>query len=598
MPERPSRRSWWREPVLNRRAWSWHDREQQRHGGEWWQNAIIYQISPWSFQDSDGDGKGDLGGVIRRLDYLQSLAIDAIWLTPIYESPMDDLGYDITDMRAIGKSFGSMEQFDRLVQLAHQRDLKIVLDMVWNHTSAQHPWFQESRKDRNNRYADWYVWADPAADGGPPNNWRSAFNGESGWKYVDSRKQYYFFNFLESQPDLNWHNPEVRKAVLRRARFWLERGIDGMRLDAVNFYCHDPELRDNPVREPGSKMPDGIDPNNPAAEHCFVNSFCRDETLEFLKPLRELCEEYPGTMLLGEVTLCEDSIELASKYVTGEERCHLAYHSGLHFKEPLSAGRMREVIAKAVKSFGKGGACWIVGNHDYGRTRSYWGGTEHDYPPQYHKMVAAMLLSLPGALCLWQGDELGLPEARIPEDIAPEEIKDPFGQILYPEVKGRDGSRTPMPWQHDAHLAGFSSADEAWLPIPESHLGRAVDLQASDPQSLLNTWRQLLHWRVRQPALEAGDCELLDLHANVLALTREYEEQRLLCLFNISEAPCQLDLSRYDTMRPVVGLNFDGELDQARMRVKLPAWGVMFADLRSEREMHERSAAGMNPAGI
>lgn len=583
-------RTWWREPVLNRRTWSWRDDERQRRSGEWWQNAVIYQIAPWSFQDSDGDGTGDLGGVIQRLDYIDSLGVDAVWLTPIYESPMDDLGYDITDMRVIGGTFGTMEQFDRLVALTHQRGIKIVLDMVWNHTSDEHPWFKESCKSRDNRYADWYVWADPAPDGGPPNNWRSAFNGESGWNFVESRQQYYFFNFLESQPDLNWHNPDVRGAILKRARFWLDRGIDGMRLDAVNFYCHDPQLRDNPVRESGSKMPDGIDPANPAAEHCFVNSFCREETLEFLKPLRELCDEYSGAMLLGEVTLCEDTIEQAAQYAQGPDRLHLAYHSALHFNEPLSANRLRTIIEKALSHFGKGGICWIVGNHDYGRTSSYWGGRERDYPEDYHRMVAAMLISLPGALCLWQGDELGLPEARIPEDIPVDQIKDPFGKRLYPDVKGRDGSRTPMPWTREGHLAGFSTADQAWLPIPDSHRERAVDVQQSDPSSLLNTWRELMHWRTLQPALEAGESQLLDIHPEVLALVREYREQRLLCLFNINEQPVELDLSPFEILRPVTSLSFTHEYDAGRMCVRLPAWGVMYADLRSVQEMYERSA--------
>lgn len=565
-------RCWWRDPGLSRRGRS----------VDWWENAVIYQIAPWSFQDTDGDGTGDLQGVIRRLDYITSLSVDAIWLTPIYDSPMDDLGYDVIDMCEIGSVFGTMENFDTLVELVHERGMKLVLDMVWNHTSDRHPWFQESRANRSNSKADWYVWADPGADGGPPNNWRSVFNGESGWRYVESRGQYNYFNFLESQPDLNWHNEEVRRAVLKRARFWLDRGIDGMRLDAVNFYCHDAQLRDNPVRRPGQRKPDGIDPGNPAAEHCFVNSFCREETLAFLKPLRELSNEYPGTMLLGEVTLCEDTIDLAAQYVRGHDRLHLAYHSGLHFDEALTAERLHALIDKVLQRFIDGGACWIVGNHDYGRLRSYWGGKDRPYGDDFYHMVAALLICLPGALCLWQGDELGLPEARIPEDIPQQQIRDPFGKLLYPTIKGRDGSRTPMPWQHDAPHAGFTAA-EPWLPIPESHLERAVDLQNADPRSLLNTWRRLLHWRYRQPALKAGSCKLLPLDGDRLALIREHAEQRLLCLYNLSESEADVDLSGLGPLRPVQGLGYPHRSNGKRAHLKLPPWGVLFADIGESR---------------
>lgn len=574
-PVRPA--TWWRKLVLDRQ-----DPGQNRGLGSapWWKNAVIYQIGAWSFQDSDGDGKGDLGGVIQRLDYLSSLGADAIWLTPVYQSPMDDYGYDITDWFDIGAPFGTMEQFDRLLALVHQRGMKLILDAVWNHTSDQHPWFQDSRRDRDGRHADWYVWADPRPDGGPPNNWRSAFNGDSGWKYVEARKQYYFFHFLDSQPDLNWHNPEVREMALRCARFWLERGVDGMRLDAVNFFCHDPELRDDPVREPGGRPPDGIDPRNPAARNCFVNSFCRTETLEHLRAFRELSDEYPGTMLLGEVTLCEDTLEHASLYVKGDKRLHLAYHSALHFFEPLTATRMRDLLRSALSHYGEDGICWIVGNHDYGRTRSYWGGREDGLPDDFYKMIAAMLVTLPGALCLWQGDELGLPEARIPGDISKSQIKDPFGRLLYPDVKGRDGSRTPMPWNHDAHLCGFSSADAAWLPIPESHKARAVDLQSADPASLLNRWREILHWRTRQPALLAGLASLVDVGApDVLAILREESTQRLLCLFNIQDRDCEVDLSGQPALRPLACEPASCGFDAERRRLRLAPWGAWFGEL-------------------
>ncbi len=586
------RRGWWKLPILNRRSWTWRDANKVERAGEWYQNAVIYQIAPWSYQDTESDGKGDLQGIIRRLDYIGSLGVDAVWLTPIYPSPMDDLGYDVSGLREIGDMFGSMDDFHRLLELMHQRGIKLILDMVWNHTSDQHPWFQESRKDRINPKADWYVWADPAPDGGPPNNWPSVLTGQSGWQYDEARGQYYFFNFFESQPDLNWHNPEVREEILQIARFWLDQGIDGMRLDAVNFYCHDPKLRDNPLRRPADGLPDGMDPDNPAAEQVFSNSFCRPETFKVLRPLRELADEYPGVVLLGEVTLCEDSVRQAAQYTRGTHRLHLAYHSGLLFETPMTVQRMKELLCKVDDEFGEGGTCWLVGNHDYGRMRSLWAGMDFATPDAFFKMMIAVLLSLPGALCLWQGDELGLPEARIPEDIPPERICDPFGRRLYPRLKGRDGSRTPMPWDDTQHACGFTTAQEPWLPIPESHRPRSVARQTSDPWSTLNVWRTLLHWRVHQPALKAGTLELAGLPEPLLGLVRRYKEQQLLCVFNFSEQVQTVDLSSFAQLVPARGLGFDYTWDDGLRMLELPPWGVFFADLRSIRQMRDLQRDG------
>jgi len=285
---------------------------------EWWQNAVIYQIVPWSFLDTDSDGRGNLNGIIDKLDYIAALGVDAIWLTPIYESPMDDLGYDITDMVDIDPVIGDLKVFDRLLSLTHSRGLRMILDQVWGHTSDRHFWFIESSKSRDNPKADWYVWADPKPDGSPPNNWLSAFNGDSAWVWEPKREQYYLFHFLSSQPKLNWNNPEVVNAILKRAKFWLDRGVDGFRIDAPNFFMHDEDLRDEPLRPEGSPMPDGIDPDNPMAKLMFKHSFCRPEALDALKPVRELVDQYPSTVTLAEVTLCEDSIELSGEYVKGK----------------------------------------------------------------------------------------------------------------------------------------------------------------------------------------------------------------------------------------------------------------------------------------
>jgi alpha-glucosidase len=574
-------KTWWRIPVINRRDWQWEDKNNATRDGEWWQNAIIYQISPWSFLDTDGDGKGDLNGIVERLDYIVSLGVDAIWLTPIYASPMDDLGYDITDMRAIGKEFGTMEDFQRLLEISHCMKLKVILDQVWNHTSDKHPWFQESRSSRDNAKADWYVWADPKPDGSPPNNWLSSFTGDCAWKWEPQREQYYFFNFLESQPDLNWHNDEVVEAILERAQFWLDLGVDGLRIDAVNYFLHDPELRDNPPRPEDASMPDGVPKDNPLTSQMLKYSFNRPETLERIKPIRELVNRYPGVVTLGEVTLCEDTIELASQYSAGDDHLHLAYQSSLLVNQPMTAELMHGIIEKVTDYFLDGGTCWIVGNHDYGRLRSRWTGKDihgNPYPDEFYHMMAALLLSLPGAFCLWQGDELGLPVASIPGDIDPEGIKDPFGKALYPDVKGRDGSRTPMPWTPEPPCAGFTTAEQPWLPVPHSHLNRSVRHQHRHRKSLLNTWRRLLHWRKNQPALEAGKLDLLEVKGTVLAFSRYYAEDHLLCLFNISDEAAHYDLSQCKPCEAVRGLEFDFSLDNSEL--VLAPYGVFYGRLQ------------------
>ncbi|RZM78686.1 alpha-glucosidase [Leptolyngbya iicbica] len=578
-------KTWWRTPTINRRDWQWEDDHHATQNGEWWQNAVIYQISPWSFFDTNGDGQGDLNGVVEKLDYIISLGVDAIWLTPIYESPMDDLGYDITDMRAIGDEFGTMEDFQCLLDIAHTMKLKVIIDQVWNHTSNQHPWFQASRSSRDNAKADWYVWADPKPDGSPPNNWLSSFTGECAWEWEPQREQYYLYSFLKSQPDLNWHNDDVLDAILERATFWLDRGVDGLRIDAVNFFLHDPQLRDNPQRPEDADLPDGVPKGNPLNKQVLKYSFNRPETLERIRPIRELVNQYPGVVTLGETTLCEDSIELAGQYTRGCDRLHLAYHSGLLVDQPMTAELMRGMLRKVTNCFPDGGTCWIVGNHDYGRLHCRWTGKDangNPYPEAFYHMMVALLLSLPGAFCLWQGDELGLPIADIPGDIAPDEIKDPFGQALYPDVVGRDGSRTPMPWTSQPPCGGFTAGEKPWLPIPDEHLERSVQAQHCDASSLLNTWRRMLHWRKNQPAIEAGHLDLLETKDTILAFSRYYAEQHILCIFNMGDKPAHYSLSEFSDYQVVSHLNFDFSLDGDE--VVLPAYGVFFASMARDLE--------------
>ena len=571
-------KQWWRNPVINRRAWTWEDANHMRHNGQWWQHAVIYQIYPWSFYDSDGNGAGDLNGIIHKMGYIASLGVDAIWLCPIFESPMEDMGYDVTDMLDIDPLFGDLKDFGRLLDVAHSFGLKVMVDQVWNHTSDKHPWFSESRKSRDNKRSDWFIWADAKPDGSPPNNWLSAFMGKSAWQWDEHRQQYYMYNFLPSQPELNWHNPDVVNAILNRAKFWLDQGVDGFRLDAVNFFIHDKELRDNPERPEDAPRPDGVDADNPMVQHLFKYSFCRPENIDAVKPIRDMVNQYPGVATLGEITLCEDSVDLSSQYV-GEDRLHMAYNSALLVDKPISAELMRWTMERVLKHFPQGGQCWMVGNHDYGRLRSRWTGKDMNgqpYPDEFYYMVAAMLLSLPGAVCLYQGDELGLPEAMIPKDIPEDRIRDPFGQALYPVVQGRDGSRTPMPWEAEAPHAGFTTAEEPWLPVPKKHLSYSVDAQNQNPTSLLNTWRRLLHWRKQQPALIAGDFRMIDTEEPLFGYIRNYAEQSLLCLFNISDRPLEYDLGEYADCHEE-DLGFD--VHRVGSQVKIMGYAAFFANL-------------------
>lgn len=574
----PNSLPWWRQAPINRRAVDWERRQLCATLGEWWHGAAIYQVMPSSYKDTNDDGRGDLNGIIHCLDYITALGVDAIWLMPIYPSGDVDIGYDVKDMCAIDHSYGSLEDFDRLIRLAHQRGLRVMLDMVWSHTSDQHPWFRDSRSGRENEHADWYVWADPGSDGGPPNNWPSVFNGDSGWHFAPERGQYYFANFFPGQPALNWHNPEVRAAIMHAARFWLDRDIDGMRLDAVNFYAHDPKLRDNPLRGEDEPMPDGFQTPNAATRQKLINSFNRPETLEYLHELRALVDNYPGVALLGEVVMSEDSIRAAAQYTRNGAPLHMAYHAGLLFDERMTATRMREVVRKTLDTFGPTGSCWIVGNHDFGRMSMRWGGDRFPYPHGFRRTIAAMLLALPGALCLWQGDELGLPQARIPEDIPIDRLRDPLAEA---DGKGRDGARTPMPWNDHSPNCGFSRCEQPWLPIPRAHRVLSVTRQEQDPASLLNDWRSLLNWHTAQPAMRAGKAELVEADEPWLALRRSYAEQTLLCLFNLSDASEEITLDGYTDPHLIQGLGFSVEQLSAQS-FRVPAWGALIVDVSND----------------
>jgi len=490
----------------------------------WWRGAVIYQIYPRSFYDANQDGIGDLPGIISKLDYIASLGVDAIWISPFFKSPMKDFGYDISDYRDIDPIFGTLADFDELVEKAHLLNIKIMIDQVLSHTSDQHQWFIDSREDQTNDKSDWYVWADAKPDGTAPNNWLSIFGG-TGWTWDPRRQQYYLHNFLSSQPDLNFHNTEVRRAVLDNIEFWLKRGVDGFRLDAINFCFHDAQLRDNPAKPKELRQSIGFDEKNPYAYQYHYYNNTQDENLGFMEDIRSLLNNYPGAVALGEIS-SEDSLKTMAEYTQGNSRLHMGYSFDL-LTDNFSAAYIQQVVESLESRVSDGWPCWSISNHDVERVVSRWGGYQST---DFAKMLFAMISSLRGSVCSYQGEELGLTEA----DIAFEDIQDPYGITFWPQFKGRDGCRTPQPWQHDLTHAGFSQA-KPWLPMSEDHIAKSVDLQEDAADSVLNSYRHFNRWRKEQPTILYGDIEFVESPESILAFVREYQGERTLVCFNFSE---------------------------------------------------------------
>jgi alpha-glucosidase len=535
----------------------------------WWQGAVIYQIYPRSFQDSNGDGIGDLPGIISKLDYVASLGVEAIWISPFFRSPMKDFGYDISDYRDIDPMFGTMADFDALVEKASGLGIKLMIDQVLSHTSDQHDWFLQSRQSRDNDKADWYVWADAKPDGSPPNNWLSIFGG-SAWQWEPRRCQYYLHNFLVSQPDLNFHNPRVREAVLDNVEFWLKKGVHGLRLDAINFCFHDQQLRNNPAKPAEQRKGRGFSEDNPYAfqYHYFNNT--QPENIGFVEELRTLLDRYPGTVALGEIS-SEDSLASMAEYTQGNKRLHMGYSFELLCDE-FSAAYIRRTVEELEQKMLDGWPCWAISNHDVQRAVSRW-NQNHGRQQDFARLLLAMVSSLRGSICLYQGEELGLTEAELQY----EDLQDPYGITFWPNFKGRDGCRTPHPWQSDQPNAGFSEV-KPWLPVPDNHRMLAVELQEKQPDSVLNSFRHFMHWRKQQPALTCGSIEFVDTPEPILAFVRKTPRQTLLVCFNLSDddVNCELTLQSAAVTDNRHGLN-SGSLHDGRL--SLPAYGCVFATL-------------------
>lgn len=530
---------------------------------QWWRGAVIYQIYPRSFLDTNGDGIGDLPGIIEKLDYVAGLGVDAIWISPFFKSPMADFGYDISDPRAVDPMFGTLDDFDRLLAKAHALGLKVMIDQVLSHTSDQHEWFTESRQSRDNPRADWYVWADAKPDGTPPNNWMSIFGGVA-WRWEPRRCQYYLHNFLASQPDLNFHNPAVREAQLDNLKFWLDRGVDGFRLDSINFCFHDARLRDNPPKPAHLRTGRGFAADNPYAfqYHHFNNT--QPENLGVLEDVRALMDGYADVATLGEIS-SEDSLATMAEYVR-PGRLHMGYSFEL-LTDDFSAAYIRGTVERLEASMADGWPCWAISNHDVRRAVTRWGGAPVN--DALARQLVALVCSLRGSVCLYQGEELGLPEAEVPFEL----LQDPYGIAFWPNFKGRDGCRTPMPW-NEGEQAGFTTG-RPWLPVADAHHARSVAAQQADPASVLNAVRAFLAWRRAQPALVEGDIRFLDTPEPVLAFVREHAGHRMLVAFNLSgaEVRCALDLACAGVL-DAPGVE-RGDLDRGSLR--LPAHGAFYA---------------------
>ena len=492
----------------------------------WWKGAVIYQIYPRSFMDSNGDGVGDLPGITSRLEYVASLGVDAIWISPFFKSPMKDFGYDVSDYCDVDPLFGTLDDFDALVARAHALGLRVLIDQVYSHTSDEHAWFAESRQSKHNDKADWYVWADAKPDGSPPSNWQSVFGGPA-WTWDARRGQYYMHNFLSSQPQLNGHNPAVQEALLGVTRFWLDRGVDGYRIDALNFAMHDPLLRDNPPAPPSDRPR-----TRPFDFQLKTQNMSHPGIPAFIERIREVTDSYQGIFTVAEVGGEEAEAEMKA-FTAGETHLNSAYGFNFLYAERLTPGLVCSALAQWPAEEGVGWPSWAFENHDAPRALSRWCAPGHR--DAFARLKALLLMCLRGNAIVYYGEELGLTQVDIPFD----QLHDPEAIANWPLTLSRDGARTPMPWQAGTTCAGFGS-NEPWLPVGAENVARAVDTQESDPRSLLAFTREAVALRSANPALRYGAVTACRANGPLLDLQRGADGQLVRCLFNLGADPLPL----------------------------------------------------------
>lgn len=490
------------------------DEEQNKH--LWWQKEIIYQVYPRSFQDSNEDGIGDLSGILHRLDYLKWLGVRAVWISPFYPSPMADFGYDISDYTGVDSIFGSMADFDELIKAIHKRDMKLILDFVPNHTSNKHPWFEESRSSKDSPKRDWYIWEDADESGKPPNNWRSVFGG-SGWEWDEKTEQFYYHAFLKEQPDLNWRNPEVQEAMFDVMRFWLDKGVDGFRVDVMWHMIKDKKLRDNPQNPNYQEHMSDYD------QLLHTYSTDQPEVHEIVNKMRDVLDEYKERMMIGEIYLPID--RLVSYYGVDNKGAHLPFNFLLLSTE-WNAKKIASAIDEYEGALPSGGwPNWVLGNHDQTRIVSRVGMAQA-------KVAAMLLLSLRGTPTIYYGDEIGMRSVAIPL----EQVQDPQGLNMPDKNLSRDPSRTPMQWD-DSENSGFSSV-KPWLPIDTTYKRVNVKAQQEDTYSYLKLYKKLIDFRQEEPSLMIGDYIPVYSDNQLLVFIRELEgHHKFLIVLNLSHRP-------------------------------------------------------------
>ena len=531
----------------------------------WWRGAVLYHVYVRSFFDADGDGQGDLAGVLAKLDYIQGLGVDGIWLSPIHPSPNRDWGYDVADYEGVQPDYGSLEDFESLLEAAHDRGLKVLLDEVLAHTSDEHPWFLESLTGGpDGARADWYVWADPKPDGTAPNNWLSVFGGPA-WSYQPKRRQHYHHKFLRQQPKLNWHAPGAREAALSVLDHWLAKGVDGFRLDVANAFLHDAALTDNPAVPMEARTAAHWAHAGDLQRHVHDSNL--EENRALLDLVRRRVEAHGDRFVFGEFS---EEEERCGAYLAPQDGLHSAYTFVLLRENRLTPAFVREHYATLARCPGH----WPTisfSNHDVPRTVSRFGGKAP--PPELAKLMFALLISLRGGILIYQGEELGLPQASL----ARAQLRDPVGDLYWPYDGGRDGCRTPMPWDADLPNLGFSEG-KPWLPAAPEHRPFAVAEQEADPDSNLAFSRQLIALRKASPALTLGDLEFIDTPDPVLAFVRRHGEEAVACVFNLGPEPqfVELPIAEGGALHPLRA----ADADLRGGSLGLAPWAAAFVALR------------------
>ncbi len=541
-------------------------------GDVWWKHAVIYEIYPRSFQDSNGDGIGDLNGITSRLDYLKALGVDAIWLTPIYPSPQVDFGYDISNYVAIDPPYGTMADFDRLVAEAKKREIRVIMDMVMNHTSDKHPWFIQSESAKTNPKRDWYVWENGKGPGQPPNNWQSAF-GHSAWQYSPKTDQWYYHKFYIQQPDLNWRNPKVEQAMWGNVRFWLKKGVAGFRLDAVPTLFEDPSLKDEQILPGSNKYGD------PNIDGSLTENL--PEVHKVMRDLRDVTDGFPGNRVLIGETYLPNIQELQKWYGANHDELQLPMDMQVGFMNKLDVNQFRDRINEVEHDIDDNQPLLVFDNHDNPRMDMRYGDGKHDVEIQ--RMLATVLFATRSTALMYYGDEIGMkttPPTRV------EDVKDPVGRTGWPREKGRDGERTPMQWDGSPE-AGFTQSDKPWLPVPDTYKTVNVAEEVRDDDSLLNWYKQLIHLRRDNAALHSGTLTMLNAtDTKVLAWMRQTPGQPAVivaCNFTAEPQKFSFDLSQQSvtskqakTLMKTPGSNDPVSLDA----VNLPPFGVYIGQVQ------------------